>query len=79
LRITRADGLVTRAEAALLCGVSADAITNWVARGHLAVAKREGRKPLFDPVELARAEHKLAKHARRQSAAWPPPAVNTAA
>jgi hypothetical protein len=79
LRITRSDDLVTRAEAALLCGVSPDAITNWVARGHLTVARREGRTPLFDLVELAKVEHKLAKHARRMSAAWPPPPVSVVA
>ena len=75
MRITRADGLVTRAEAALLCGVSPDAITNWVNRGywsdalhrqvHLPVAKREGRAPLFDPIELAKAELATRKRARR--------------
>ena len=75
MRVTRADGLVTRAEAALLCDVSPEAISNWVSRGYwsdaldsqayLPVAKREGRKPLFDTIELAKAEYATRKRARR--------------
>jgi len=63
--IPRPDGLITREQAAALCDVSPDAITAWVRRGHLKVARREGRSPLFDPVAVAVAEHKTAKRARR--------------
>ena len=66
MRVTRADGLVTRDQAAELCGVLPDTVSMWVRRGHLRVAKREGRTPLFDVIELARAEHATAKRARRQ-------------
>lgn len=66
VRITRGDGLIDRDQAAELCGVSPDAITIWATRGYrtrdgsahcrLPVAKREGRKPLYDPVEVQKAE-----------------------
>lgn len=75
LRITRADGLVYRDQAAALCGVCPDQITMWSSRGYrnpvtgeweyLPVAGRDGRRPLYDPVDLARAEHATAKRARR--------------
>ena len=75
MRITRADGLVTRAEAALLADVSTAVVSNWVSRGYwsdvlgrqvfLPVAKREGRKPMFDPIEVAKAEYATRKRARR--------------
>jgi uncharacterized protein YjcR len=75
MHVTRADGYVTVAQAAELCGVEQVTIRNWVTRGywsdvlgsrvHLPVARREGRKMLFDAVELAKAEHATARRARR--------------
>jgi hypothetical protein len=69
MRITRGDGLIDRDQAAELCGVTPDAITIWATRGYwvtikgekqhrkLPVAKREGRKPLYNPIEVQKAEH----------------------
>lgn len=66
--ITRDDGLIDRDTAAELCGVTPDAVTIWSSRGYvdtvngakvrrfLPVAKREGRTPLYEPLEVARAE-----------------------
>lgn len=61
----RPDGLLDRERAAMLCDVSPDAITAWVRRGHLPVVSREGRSPLFDPLDVARAEAKTRERARR--------------
>lgn len=81
MHITRADGLIGREQAAELCGVSPDAVTIWATRGYwvtlpggyrehrrLPVAKREGRSPLYDPIEVAKAEKATRKRGRR-----PPP------
>lgn len=73
----RPDGLITRAQAALLCGVTPEAITNWQRLGYgpksdrrfLAVAKRVNGRPLYDPVEVAKAEYATARRARRFAAA----------
>jgi hypothetical protein len=81
LRITRDDGLIDRGQAAELCGVSPDAVTIWATRGYMAtiiengektkvrrylpVARREGRKPLYDVVEVAKAEHATRRRGRR--------------
>jgi hypothetical protein len=81
LRITRGDGLVDRDQAAELCGVTPDAVTIWATRGYmvtivtgggaqrvrrfLPVAKREGRKPLYSPVELQKAELATRRRGRR--------------
>jgi hypothetical protein len=74
----RADGLITRGQAAALCGVTPEAITNWVRLGYgpkhdrrkLPVKRRDaGGHPLFDPVEVAKAEHTTAPRARRVSRA----------
>lgn len=70
----RPDGLITRDQAAQLCGVTPEAITNWT-RGYgpkhdrrvLPVAGHVGRVPLFDPVEVAKAEHATALRARRRA------------
>jgi hypothetical protein len=67
----RQDGLITRDMAAQLCGVSPDAITQWVRRGHIGVARREGRNPLFNLVEVAKADHLLRKRARRADVPLP--------
>lgn len=80
MRITRGDGLIDREQAAELCGVTPDAITIWATRGYwvtlkggekehrvLPVAKREGRKPLYEPREVQIAEHatrRRGRHAR---------------
>ena len=71
--VPRPDGLITRDQAADLCGVTPQAITNWASSGYgprnarrrLPVAKRENGRPLFDPVEVAKAEHATAPRARR--------------
>lgn len=77
MRITRGDGLIDRDQAARLCGVSPDTVTLWSTRGYMSrdgktrhwlpVAKREGRKPLYDPVEVQKAEWATAKRARRDT------------
>lgn len=75
MKITRADGCITRAEAARLCGVDPDTISQWISRGYtlrdgsgrarLQVAKRENGRVLLDPVEVAKAEYHTAVRARR--------------
>lgn len=70
--VPRPDGLITRAQAAALCGVTPEAISNWT-RGYgpkndrrkLPVTKRINGHPLFDPVEVAKADHATKKRARR--------------
>jgi hypothetical protein len=73
--ITRADGLITIAEAARSCGVKKATVTNWIHRGYrsdahggrvfLPVAKTEGRRVFLDPVQVAKAEYATARRARR--------------
>lgn len=76
--ITRADGLIDRDQASELSGVTPDAVTIWATRGYivklpdgtkerrfLPVALREGRTPLYDPVEVAKAEKATRKRGRR--------------
>ena len=77
MRITRGDGLIDRDQAAELSGVTPDAVTIWSTRGYivtvrgekirqyLPVAKREGRKPLYDPVEVQKAEFATRRRGRR--------------
>jgi hypothetical protein len=75
LLITRDDGLIDRDQAAALARVTPDAVTIWATRGYwtrdksahcvLPVAKREGRKPLYDPVEVQKAEWHTRKRGRR--------------
>lgn len=77
MRITRGDGLIDRDQAAELSGVTPDAVTAWAQRGYvvtiggkrvrcwLPVALREGRKPLYDPVEVQKAEYATRKRGRR--------------
>ena len=79
MRITRGDGLIDRDQAAELSGVSPDAITIWSTRGYivivrgekirqyLPVAKREGRKPLYDPIEVQKAEFATRRRGRRDT------------
>ncbi len=82
LRITRWDGLIDRAPAAERAGVTPDAGTVWATRGYmvtetgdgekrrvrrfLPVAKREGRKPLYSPVEVQKAEIATRRRGRRE-------------
>ncbi len=76
MRITRGDGLIDRDQAARLCGVTPDAVTLWSTRGYLSrdgkarywlpVAKREGRKPLYSPVEVAKADYHTRRRAGRE-------------
>lgn len=87
----RPDGLITRGQAAALCGVTPEAITNWTrlgygprdARQKLPVKRREHGRPLYDPIDVARAEHATRKRARRHpglmqhlNAEKPPPAAS---
>lgn len=75
MQITRADGLIDRDQAADLCGVTPDAVTLWATRGYksrdgkerywLPVAKREGRKPLYNLIEVQKAEYHTRKRGRR--------------
>ncbi len=77
MRITRGDGLIDRDQAAELSGVSPDAITIWSTRGYwlrdksahckLPVVKREGRKPLYDPIEVQKAEWHTRRRGRRDT------------
>jgi hypothetical protein len=81
VQITRGDGLIDRDQAAELSGVTPDAVTIWATRGYFAVAggektrcflpvaKREGRKPLYDPVEVQKAEWNTRVRGRRATAA----------
>jgi hypothetical protein len=75
--VPRPDGLITRPQAAALCGVTPEAITNWSRLGYgpkenrrlLPVARREHGRPLYDPVEVAKAEYATRRRARRFVAA----------
>ena len=75
VRITRWDGLIDVEQAAELCGVQPVTVRAWITRGYgpkdarrnLPVAKREGRRLLLDPVEVAKAEHATRKAARRET------------
>lgn len=73
--ITRGDGLVDRDQAAELAGVGPNAVTLWATRGYksrdgktrywLPVAKREGRTPLYDVVDVQKAEWHTRVRGRR--------------
>ena len=75
MRITRGDGLIDRDQAAELSGVTPDAVTLWATRGYvtrdgsqrmfLPVAAREGRRPLYDPVDVQKAEWHTRVRGRR--------------
>lgn len=83
MRITRWDGLIDRDQAAALARVTPDAVTIWATRGYivtingekerryLPVAKREGRKPLYSPVEVQKAEVATRKRGRREVRRFP--------
>ena len=68
------DGLLSRKQAAALCGVTPEAINNWVRDGYgpkdskmrLPVKRRDCTgHPRFDPVDVAKADHATAGRARR--------------
>lgn len=61
----RQDGLITRDMAAQLCGVTPDAITAWVRRGRISIVRRERRHPLFNLVDVAKADAVVRRRARR--------------
>ncbi|MFI6496888.1 MerR family transcriptional regulator [Nonomuraea typhae] len=64
--VTRGDGLWTTAQAAQHAKVKPGTIRQWVSRGHLAKAGLDEKgHPLFDPIEVAKAEYATHKHARR--------------
>lgn len=66
VRITRDDGLIDIADAALLCGVKPGTIRQWVRRGHLRKAGLDERgRSLFDPIDLQKAEYATRERARR--------------
>jgi DNA-binding transcriptional MerR regulator len=73
----RADGLITRAQAAELCGVTPEAVTNWTRVGYgpkgakvkLPVARRESGHPLYRPADVLVAEYATRHRARRQYSA----------
>ena len=72
----RADGLITRDQAALLCGVTPEAITNWSRLGYgpkasrrkLPVARRESGRPFYWPADVIEAEYATRRRARRAAA-----------
>lgn len=70
--VLRADGLVTRTQAGQLCGVTPEAITNWVRQQRLRVAKRDGSRPLFNLLEVARADVSTRGHGPRRGNPDPP-------
>jgi hypothetical protein len=65
--ITRADGLIDAAQAALMCDVGESTIRAWVSRSMLAKAGIDERgRSLFRPEDVARTEHSTRKRARRR-------------
>ena len=66
MQVTRADGYITTDQAAAMARVQVGTIRAWVARGHLAKAGLDERgHNLYRPLDVARAEAKLRKAARR--------------
>lgn len=67
LVVTGPDMLVNVRQAALIGRVQPKTIHQWVARGHLAPAGLDDRgHRLFRALDVAVAEAKLRKHARRE-------------
>ena len=57
--------LLTATEAAALAGVHVQAIINWRNRGHLTVTGTKNGRPAYTLLDVAKAEHKTRKKARR--------------
>lgn len=51
------DDLVTASVAAQQFGITVQAISNWVNRGHLAPADTSGRRKMYRIIDLAKAEY----------------------
>ena len=70
LTITGPDMLLTRAEAAMVAGVSVERIRTWERRGHL---EREGLneagQTVYTALGVAKAKHKLDGYTRTSAAA----------
>ena len=68
MKLTRADGMITTAEAAKLVGVSAVTIRQWRSRGWL---QRQGlderNRPLHTPEAVRTAERLVRENGRRTS------------
>jgi len=57
------EDLITASDAASLCGVTTQAISNWVRRGHLKEAGLDERnRRLFRVLDVALAERKTRDH-----------------
>lgn len=57
------DDLITAADAARLCGVTTQAITNWVRRGHLKEAGLDERnRKVYKVIDVALAERATRDH-----------------
>jgi hypothetical protein len=66
------DALITASQGAELAGVTVAAVCNWVSRGYLKPAERNGRvvkdsrgRPLYRLLDVAKAEAATSKAARR--------------
>jgi len=57
------DDLITATDAAALCGVSTQAISNWVRRGHLSESGLDERnRKLYRVIDVAKAERATRDH-----------------
>lgn len=57
------EDLITATDAARLCGVTTQAINNWVARGHLTPAGIDDRnRRVYKVIDVALAERKTRNH-----------------
>jgi predicted site-specific integrase-resolvase len=59
------NALLTASEAASYAGVTVAAVVNWRTRGHLHPAGIRRGRPLYRLIDVAKAEHKTRKRARR--------------
>jgi len=57
------ESLITASAAAALCGVKVQAVTNWVARGHLKPSGLDDRnRKLYKVIDVAKAERLTRDH-----------------
>lgn len=57
------EDLITATQAAALCGVTTQAVNNWVARGTLVLAGLDDRnRKLYKVIDVARAERATRDH-----------------